>query len=134
VIDLTRRKIPKLLALFLLAGSPSFAGAAQSTKTKTTQAPPAVKEDPGPWALAGREGECTSPSILARKGPEYNDIQSPYQLMEKLRAAGHKAEMKEFKAGTRPAVEVRAPTAGFAIMFVKREFCEKVSPAPEQNK
>ena len=134
MIDLTRGKIPKLLVLLPLAGSAAFAGAAQSTKTKTTQAPPAVKEDPGPWLVAGREGECVSTSILGKKGPEYSDIHSPHQLVEKLQAAGHKAEMKEFKAGTRPAVEVRAPSAGFAIMFVKKEFCDKAAPGPEKKK
>ena len=62
------------------------------------------------------------------KGPEYNDIQSPYQLVNKLRAAGHKAEVKEFNAGIRPAVEVRAPSAGLYVMFVKKEFCDKLAP------
>ena len=131
MIDPIRGKIPELLMLFTLA-SASFAQAAQpADRNKTTKAP-VVKEDPGPWLLAGREGECTPTSILARKGPEYADIQSPYQLVEKLQSAGHKAEVKEFKAGTRPAVEVRAPTAGLAVMFVKKEFCDK--PAPVQEK
>lgn len=134
MIDSARRKIPGLLMLFLLAGSASFAEAAQRDKGKTKKAPPVVKEDPGSWFLAGREGECTPTSILGKKGPEYNDIQSPQQLVEKLRAAGHEAEIKEFKAGTRPAVEVRSRSAGFAIMFVKKEFCDKVSPGPENKK
>ena len=135
MIDSSRGKISGLfLMLFLLAGSASFAVAAQRDKSKTTKAPPVVKEDPGPWLLAGREGECAPTSILGKKGPEYNDIQSPQQLVEKLQAAGHKAEMKEFKAGTRPAVEVRAPSAGLAVMFVRKEFCDKVSSGPEKNK
>jgi hypothetical protein len=83
--------------------------------------------------LAGREGECAPLSILSKKGPEYSDIQSPYQLAEKLRAAGHKAEVKEFNAGTRPAVEVRAPSEGLYVMFVKKELCDK-SPPPAENK
>jgi hypothetical protein len=133
MIDLARGKIPGLVILFLLAGGTSFteAEAAQSNKTKT---PPAVKEDPGSWFLAGREGECVPTSILGRKGPEYNDIQSPQQLVDKLQAAGHKTEMKEYKAGTRPAVEVRAPSAGFAVMFVRKEFCDKIAPGPEKKK
>ena len=107
--------------LLLLAGDPSHAEAAQ----------PGAKEDPGPWFLAGREGECAPTSILGRKGPEYyNDIQSPHRLVEKLQAAGH----KEFKAGTRTAVEVRAPSAGLAVMFVKKEFCDKIAPGPGQKK
>jgi hypothetical protein len=122
-------------SILLVAGSVSFADAAQSDKGKTTKTPPsAVKEDPGPWLLAGREGECTPTSLLAKMGPEYSDVQSPHQFVERLQAAGHKAEMKEFKAGIRPAVEVRAPSAGIAIMFVKKEFCDKVPSATEKKK
>jgi len=133
MMDPTPGKITGLLMLFLLAGTNSFAEAAQPDKGKTTKPPPVAKEDPGPWFLAGREGECAPTSILGRKGPEYNDIQSPYQLVEKLQAAGHKAEIKEFKAGTRPAVEVRAPSAGLAVMFVKKESCDKIAPGPEKK-
>jgi hypothetical protein len=121
-------KLGWALALLLAAGSFSFGHAAQP---KTS---PTVKEDPGPWLLAGREGACVPTSILGKKGPEYENIQSPHQLVEKLRAAGHQAEIKEFKAGTRPAVEVRAPSAGLAIMFVKKEWCDKVAPEPEKKK
>ena len=103
--------------------------AAQADRSKAAKAPLPVVEDPGPWLLAGREGECAPISILSKKGPEYGDVQSPWQLAEKLRAAGHKAEIKEFKAGTRPSVEVRAPSAGLYVMFVKKEFCDKAPPA-----
>ena len=127
-------KLDWALALLLAAGSSSFGHAAQLDRGKVSKTPPAVKEDPGPWLLAGREGACVPTSILGKKGPEYENIQSPHQLVEKLRAAGHQAEMKEFKAGTRPAVEVRAPSAGLAIMFVKEEFCDKGAPPPEKKK
>jgi hypothetical protein len=130
----TSGKIAGLLMISLVAGGSSLAEAAQSEKGKTTKPPAVAKEDPGPWFLAGREGECMPPSILGRKGSEYSDIQSPQQLVEKLQAAGHKAEMKEFKAGTRPAVEVRAPSAGLVVMFVKKEFCDKITPGPEKKK
>jgi hypothetical protein len=125
-------KFPNILMSLMLAGAPLFADAAQPEKTTPQKAPPA-KEDAGPWLLAGREGECAPTSILAKKGPEYNDIQSPYQLVDILRAAGHKAEVKEFKAGTRPAVEVRAPSAGLYVMFVKKEFCDTPAPSPEKK-
>ena len=82
-------KFPYLLMSLMLAD------AAQPEKTTPQKAPP-VGEDAGPWLLAGREGGCAPTSILAKKGPEYNDIQSPYQLVDKLRAAGHKADVKEF--------------------------------------
>lgn len=135
MIDPTVGKFSWTVSLLLLAGSFSFTDAAQLDKGKTAKVPPpVVKEDPGPWFLAGREGECAPTSILGKKGPEYNDIQSPSQLVEKLQAAGHKAEMKEYKAGTRPAVEVRAPSAGLAVMFVKKEFCDKIAAGPEKKK
>ena len=45
-----------------------------------------------------------------KEGTRVSGYQSPYQLVEKMRAAGHKAEIKEHKAGSRPAVEVRVPS------------------------
>jgi hypothetical protein len=47
----------------------------------------------------------------------------PYPLVEKMRAAGHKAEIKEHKAGNRPAVEVRIPSRDLYVMFVKSSAC-----------
>jgi len=124
-----RTKIFLCVALLSALGSfPVHAAQADRSKSKSVKTPP-VAEDPGPWLLAGREGECAPTSILAKKGPEYSDIQSPWQLAEKLRAAGHKADIKEFKAGSRPSVEVRAPSAGLYVMFVKKEFCDKAPPA-----
>jgi hypothetical protein len=122
-----------LAALVLPLWLAATAEGAQAAKKKAPSAVPA-EQDPGAWMLAGREGECAPLSILAKKGPEYADIQSPQQLAEKLQAAGHKAEVKEFKAGTRPAVEVRAPSAGFAVMFVKKELCDRGVPEPQKKK
>jgi len=118
-----------LSSVLLLSFEISPLHAAQPDRSKSAKAPSAV-EDPGPWLLAGREGECAPTSILSKKWPEYSDIQSPAQLVERLRAAGHKADIKEFKAGTRPSVEVRAPSAGLYVMFVKKEFCDKLPPPP----
>jgi hypothetical protein len=81
------------------------------------------------WSLAGREGKCVPLSTLAKKGPEFEDIKSPYQLAEKMRAEGHKAEIKEHKAGTRPAVEVRVPSRELYVMFVKSSTCGSDEPA-----
>jgi hypothetical protein len=122
----------RLIMMLMLIGTPVFLEAAQAGKSKPQKAP-AVKEDPGPWLLAGREGECVPLSILSKKGPEYSDIQSPHQLAEKLRAAGYDAEIKEFNAGTRPAVEVRAPSAGLDVMFIKKDLCDKPPPTAENR-
>jgi hypothetical protein len=121
--------------LLLLVAISFPARAAQSDKAKNPKTPPAkaAKNEQATRPLAGREGECTSLSILSKKGPEFSDVKSPYQLAETLEATGHKAEIKEFKAATRPAVEVRAPSAGLYVMFVKKEFCDKPFPAPEKK-
>ena len=120
-----------LIIMLMLTGTPVFLEAAQAGRSKAQKAPSA-KEDPGPWLLAGREGECVPLAILSKKRPEYSDIQSPHQLAEKLRAAGHDAEIKEFNAGTRPAVEVRAPSAGLDVMFIKKDLCDKPPPPAEK--
>jgi len=62
-------------------------------------------------------------------GPEFQDIKSPYQLVERMRAAGHQAEIKEHKAVTRPAVEVRVPSRDLYVMFVKSSACTADEPA-----
>jgi hypothetical protein len=77
----------------------------------------------GEWLLAGQEGKCIPLSALTKKGPEFQNIKSPHELVEKMRAAGHKAEIKEHTAGTRPAVEVRVPSRDLYIMFVKSSTC-----------
>ncbi len=101
-----------------------------AAKAATKAAP---VDDKATWLLAGREGECVPLSTLESKVVEFKGIKSPYQLSEKLKAMGHKAELKEFKAGVRPAVEVRAPSAGIHVMFIKQENCDKKPPADEKK-
>ena len=102
---------------------------APAAKAATKAAP---IDDKATWLLAGREGECAPVSILERKGPEFKGIKGPNQLADKLRAMGHKTDVKEFKAGIRPAVEVRAPSAGIHVMFIKQENCDKKPAAAER--
>jgi len=77
------------------------------------------------WFVIGKESECLPLSILEKKGAEFRALESPYQLAEKMRAAGHKAEIKEYKATSRPAVEVRVPDLQFYVMFMKADVCRK---------
>jgi hypothetical protein len=123
-------------AIMILFMASRFAGAAQVAKSAPTKAPAtkaAPIDDKATWLLAGREGECVPLSMLESKVTEFKGIKSPYQLSEKLKAMGHKAELKEFKAGIRPAVEVRAPSAGIHVMFIKQENCDKKPPADEKK-
>lgn len=105
---------------------------AQPAKAPTTKEPAAkaapLDDKNTSWKLAGREGDCAPLEILSKRGPAYGDIKSPKELADKLKANGHQAEMKEFKAGLRPAVEVRAPSAGIHVMFVRQEHCDKKPP------
>ena len=114
--------------------TPALTHGAQPAKVPTAKAvtKAAPSDDNATWFLAGRDGECTSLSILENKVVEFKGIKSPYQLSDKLRAMGHKPEVKEFKAGIRPAVEVRAPSAGIHVMFIKQENCDK-KPAAEKK-
>ena len=123
----------------------AFAGAILATPILTHGAQPAKApaakavtqatpiDDKATWLLAGREGECAPLSVLESKVLEFRGIKSPYQLGEKLKAMGHKVDLKEFKAGVRPAVEVRAPSAGIHVMFIKQENCDKKPAAAEKN-
>ncbi len=78
------------------------------------------------WFMAGREGSCVPLSVLAKRGNDLKDVQSPYQLVEKMRAVGQKADLKEHNAGTRPAVEVQVPSRNLHVMFVKADQCGKI--------
>lgn len=77
------------------------------------------------WALSAREGGCAPVSILERKGPEFRDFQTPFELVEKLKAAKIKAELKEYNVGNRQLVEVRVPDRGVYVMFVPANTCAK---------
>jgi hypothetical protein len=117
--------------------SSTWSTGAQVAKTKATKEPAAkatpapepLRDDSATWLLAGREGECTPISLLEKKSPEFKGVKGPNQLAEKLRAMGHKTEIKEFKAGVRPAVEVRALSAGIDVMLVRQQHCDKKPPA-----
>ena len=112
----------------MLVSLPLVAQGAQPTKApapKVTSKAAPVDDDKATWFLAGRDGECTPLSVLQNKFAEFKEVKSPYQLNDKLKSMGHKPEVKEFKAGIRPAVEVRAPSAGIHVMFIKQENCEK---------
>ncbi len=123
-----------LVALLAILCGSTGARAAQASKTLANK-PAASKVAPADasavWLLAGRHGECAPLSILQRKSTELKGIKSPNQLAEKLRAMGHKVDLKEFNAGIRPAVEVRAPSAGIHVMFVRQEHCDK---KPDEEK
>jgi hypothetical protein len=122
---MVQRYLLSALFLFLLAYLPLPVGAAQSDKTKAAKSS-ATKDEPVAWMLAGREGACAPLSLLEKKGSEFRGIESPDQLAKKMRAAGHKVELKEHKLSSRPAVEVRVPDRDLYVMFVKANLCDKV--------
>jgi hypothetical protein len=76
------------------------------------------------WLLMGRHGECAPLASLAKKGPEFRGLQSPYQLIEKMRSAGHQVEVKEHATANGPMVEVRVPAKEIAVMVVPAEVCK----------
>ena len=122
---IVRRYLPPVLVLLAVACPPPPAGAAQPVKTKSAP----VKAGPAAWLLAGREGECAPLSLLEKKGTEFRGIDGPDQLAKKMRAAGHKVEIKEHNLASRPAVEIRVPERGLYVMFVRAELCAKMEGA-----
>lgn len=80
---------------------------------------------PAEWVLVGKDGDCLPVSILEKKGAEFRGASDPYRLAGKLRSAGHKAEIKEHTAGSRPAVELRVSDMQLYVMFMKSETCRK---------
>lgn len=132
----TWKELSRVVMIGAILSVPMPGGAAQIAKTPPAKEP-AGKAAPidanAAWLLAGSEGECVPLSILAKRGSAYADIKGPTHLAEQLRANGHQAEIKEFKAGSRPAVEVRAPTAGIHVMFVKQELCDKGAGSPAKK-
>jgi hypothetical protein len=121
---MARRYLPAVIAFFLVAYLPLTTGAAQP-ESKTSKRP-ASKNEPVTWMLAGREGACAPLSLLEKKGSEFHGIESPDQLAKKMRAAGHKVEVKEHHLASRPAVEVRIPERDLYVMFVKANLCDKI--------
>lgn len=114
-MSLARWKQGLLLMVFL---------SAQITAARAAAPAPTVAKDANVnWSLAGREGECTSLAVLKKKFPDLGEVKSPYQMAEKLKAKGLKAEVKEHWLGKRPSVEVRVPDKDLYVMFVKTDLC-----------
>jgi hypothetical protein len=83
-----------------------------------------VAAAPTDWFLMGRHGECAPISTLARKGPEFRGLQTPYQLIDQMRAAGHQVDVKEHTTPKGPMVEVHVPAKEIAVMVVPAVFCK----------
>jgi hypothetical protein len=79
------------------------------------------------WLLMGRHGECAPLASLARKGAEFHGLQTPYQLIDKMRAAGHQVEVKEHTSPNGPMMEVRVAAKDIAVMAVTAETCKALS-------
>jgi len=101
--DLNIRKV--LLAAFSLAVLPSAALSAE-------------------WFLAAREGGCAPLSNLERKGPEFRDLRTPYELIDRMRTAGHQVDVKEHTTPKGPMVEVTVAAKEIAVMVVTAEICK----------
>ena len=104
--DLKIRKF--LIATFLLAVLPSSALSAE-------------------WFLMAREGGCAPLSSLARKGPEFRGLQTPYELIDRMRAAGHQVDVKEHTTPKGPIVEVHVPAKEIAVMVISADMCKELS-------
>jgi len=78
------------------------------------------------WVLMGRHGECAPLSSLARKGPEFRGLQTPYDPIDRMRAAGHKVEVKEHTTPAGPMVEITVAAKEIAVMVVTADLCKQM--------
>jgi hypothetical protein len=72
----------------------------------------------------GRHGECAPLSSLARKGPEFGGLRTPYELIAKMHSAGHQVDVKEHNTPKGMMVEVNVPAKEIAVMVVPASFCK----------
>ena len=79
---------------------------------------------PTEWVLMGRHGECAPLASLAGKGPEFGGLQTPYELIERMRTAGHKVDVKEHSTAKGPMVEVHVPAKEIAVLIAGADFCK----------
>lgn len=88
-----------------------------------------VAAEPSDWFLMGRHGECAPLSALARKDRSLSDLKDPYQFIGRMRAAGHRTEVKEHDTAQGKALEVNVPARDFYLLFVKAEACSQRDPS-----
>jgi hypothetical protein len=79
------------------------------------------------WSLAGREGNVFRYPRSSRGNLSLQTSRVPTSLQKRC-VPGHAAEIKEHKAGTRPAIEVRVPSRDLYVMFVKSSTCRADEP------
>ena len=77
----------------------------------------------GEWYLMSRHGECAPLSVLGRKNPEWGQVKDPYQFIEKMRAAGHQTDVREFNTGEGTVVQVDVPAVELFVVFVEGRAC-----------
>ena len=79
---------------------------------------------PTEWVLLGRHGECAPLASLARRGTEFRGLQTPYELIERMRAAGHQVDVKEHSTPKGAMVEIHVPAKEIAVMIAGADFCK----------
>jgi hypothetical protein len=80
---------------------------------------------PTDWYLIGRYGECAPLSVLARKGAEFRALTTPYQLIDKMRAAGHRVDVTEHTTPNGAMMEIHVPAKELAVMVGPAALCKK---------
>jgi hypothetical protein len=79
---------------------------------------------PTEWVLMGRHGECAPLASLARKGVEFRGLQTPYELIDRMRTAGHQVDVKEYRTTQGLVVEIHVPAKEIAVMIAGADFCK----------
>ena len=88
-------------------------------------APPLLAEE---WMLMGREGGCASLAQAATRRPLLSGIQTPEELVARLRENGEVVHRQDIGEGDVAVVQIEAPGLDLGLIFVPGSMC---GAAPE---
>ena len=82
------------------------------------------------WFLISRHGECAEITILQNKIPDLGNIKDPQAFIAFMEGKGHKVIVKDLYSNERKeiqrmAFDVRIPSEGLSLLFVKGIICKE---------
>jgi len=75
------------------------------------------------WMLMGREGGCVTLDQAAARLPLLAGIETPDQLVARLRSQGEDVRRQEFAQGDVVVVQVDVPGRNLGLIFVPPSLC-----------
>jgi hypothetical protein len=82
------------------------------------------------WFLMSRHGECVAIASIERKVPDIGDIDTPQEFVAHMERKGIEVISNDLYAKERKglqgiAFDIKIPSEGLSLMFVKRFMCKE---------